>query len=275
MRRIAHISDLHFGRHDPTVAEGLLTALQESRPDLVAVSGDLTQRARSHEFAAARQFLDRLAVPALVVPGNHDIPLYNLFDRLFRPLSRYSRLITRDRQLVIIDEKIAVLGINTARGWIGPNGRISTRHVAEIRTGFSDVGPSVLRILVTHHPLLVPWTSHRLPAVRGARHGIEAIATAGVQMLLSGHYHRQHSAEVGIEYVAAKRSVLIVHAGTAISTRLREGANSFNLICIADGKVDCTPYVWDGARFQPTSPKRFAISDSRWRPLTADVAAAG
>jgi len=275
MTWIAHISDLHFGRHDPIVADGLLTVLEEKRPDLVAVSGDLTQRARSHEFAAARRFLDRLAMPTLVVPGNHDIPLYNLFDRLFRPLSRYTRLIARDRQLVVIDETIAVLGINTARGWIGPNGRLSTRHVAEIRAGFSDVGPSTLRILVTHHPLLVPWTSHHTPAIRGARHGIEAIAAAGVQMLLSGHYHRHHSAAVAIEHVAAKRSILIVHAGTAISTRLRGGANSFNLICIADEQVDCTPHVWDGARFRPTPPKRFRISDSRWRPLTADVAAIG
>jgi predicted MPP superfamily phosphohydrolase len=112
LRRIAHISDLHFGRHDPSVSEGLLTAINDARPHLVAVTGDLTQRARTWEFRTARAFLDRIGSPLLVVPGNHDVPLYNLVARFLHPHARFERFITRDRRPRYVDDEIAVVGLN-------------------------------------------------------------------------------------------------------------------------------------------------------------------
>src|SRR5690242_8777714 len=96
MRTILHLSDLHFGRTDPALIDPLLAAAREIAPDVVVVSGDLTQRARRAEFAAARAFLDALPSPQIVIPGNHDVPLYDVFSRFFRRLDRYQRTITED-----------------------------------------------------------------------------------------------------------------------------------------------------------------------------------
>ncbi len=96
MKKIAHISDLHFGTEDPMVATGLLEDLADYQPDLAAVSGDLTQRARHSEFIAARNYLAQIAAPKIIVPGNHDIPLYNILRRWLAPLQNYHETITRD-----------------------------------------------------------------------------------------------------------------------------------------------------------------------------------
>src|SRR5438552_3952786 len=115
MRILAHISDLHFGRTDAIVAEGLLKDIDTQKPDLIVVSGDLTQRARSLQFEEAKEYLARLHYPQLIVPGNHDIPLFDIFRRFFFPLTRYKKYITEDTTPEFIDEEIAVYGINTAR----------------------------------------------------------------------------------------------------------------------------------------------------------------
>jgi len=156
MRLIAHISDLHFGRHDPRLVEALQASLAAAAPDLVAVSGDLTQRARRHEFAAARDFLDRLVAPVIAVPGNHDVPLYNPLRRVFRPLERFRHHITAQHNPLFTDAEIAVLGINTARAAAFSNGRISHRQMDEIRALFGELPGEQFRVLVTHHPLMPP-----------------------------------------------------------------------------------------------------------------------
>src|SRR3954447_26019387 len=106
MRTIAHLSDLHFGRTDPDVVRGAIDAVRRLQPDLTVISGDLTQRARSHQFRAARAFLDRLPKPQIVVPGNHDIPLWNVFARSFSPLRKYRRIITGDLAPFFADDEI-------------------------------------------------------------------------------------------------------------------------------------------------------------------------
>src|SRR6267143_7245922 len=108
MRTLVHLSDLHFGRVDERLIDPLISAVTEINPDLVAVSGDLTQRARSHQFREARAFLDALPQPQIVVPGNHDVPLHNLFTRFLQPLYKYRRYITNDLQPFFTDEEIAV-----------------------------------------------------------------------------------------------------------------------------------------------------------------------
>ncbi len=115
MRKLAHISDLHFGRIDEEVVEALLADLRSLGPDLIVVSGDLTQRGHRHQFREARAFLDRLSAPYLVVPGNHDIPGVNMLARFAAPFARYQRYIERDMRPLHLDAEIAVLGLNTAR----------------------------------------------------------------------------------------------------------------------------------------------------------------
>jgi len=265
MRRIAHISDLHFGRHDPAVAAGLIEAIGRLTPDLVAVTGDLTQRAHRHEFAEARLFLDRIKQPALVIPGNHDVPLYNLIDRWLRPHARFAALIGPDCCPGYVDAEIAVLGLNTAsRRLDRGGGRARPSHIEAIRAGFADVPENVFRILLTHHPLLDPEDGSELAATRDVRPVLDAIAAAGVDLLLAGHHHRPFSAEGTIEYLDIKRSLLIVQAGTAISTRRRDGPNSFNLIEISNAHVTCTPWLWRRDAFGAGSPTRFVRDGRRW-----------
>jgi 3',5'-cyclic AMP phosphodiesterase CpdA len=273
MRRIAHISDLHFGRHDPGVVEDLLVALDRLAPDLVAVSGDLTQRARREEFAAARVFLDRIRQPVLAIPGNHDVPLYNLLARWLRPHARFARYIGPECCPLHVDADIAVLGLNTAsRRLDRGGGRATPAHIEAIRTGFGGLPRALFRVLVTHHPLLDPTDGSEIAATRDARPVLDAVADAGVDLLLAGHHHRPFSAEGAIEYLDVKRSLLIVQAGTAVSTRLRGGSNSFNLVAIDRPRVVCTPYLWKEGGFGAGQPTRFGRVDGRW--VRQEVAAA-
>src|SRR5437868_2776966 len=129
MRTIAHLSDLHLGRVDGALLDPLRRRLRELEPDLVVVSGGLTQRARLEQFRAARAYLDTLPGPQLVVPGNHDVPLYNVFQRFVRPLARYRRVVSRDLQPVFIDEEIAVIGVNPARSFVFKGVRINESQV--------------------------------------------------------------------------------------------------------------------------------------------------
>src|SRR4051812_2596140 len=125
MRTIAHISDLHFGRLDRSVAEGLVADLAERKPSLLVVSGDFTQRAREGQFRAAAEYLKRLPQPQLVVPGNHDVPLYDVVARFFSPLAGYRRIISSDLRPLYRDEEMLVLGVNTARSFTHKSGWIS------------------------------------------------------------------------------------------------------------------------------------------------------
>jgi predicted MPP superfamily phosphohydrolase len=133
MRTIVHLSDLHFGRVNPSLLDPLLTVVRDVAPDVVAISGDLTQRARSYQFQQARSFLDALPKPQIVVPGNHDIPLHNLFARFLEPLTKYKLYITDDLQPVYEDEEVAIVGVNTARSLTFKGGRINETQVSRLR----------------------------------------------------------------------------------------------------------------------------------------------
>ena len=134
MRPLVHLSDLHFGRVDSAIVQPLIDFIRASKPDLVAVSGDLTQRARTTQFLEARKFLDAIPFPKIVVPGNHDVPLRNIFARLFRMLDRFRRCISDDVEPFYADDEIAVAGLNTARALTGKNGRINRQQLEKLRT---------------------------------------------------------------------------------------------------------------------------------------------
>src|SRR4030081_3897722 len=152
MRTVVHLSDIHFGAVNEAIIAPLIRTINGLKPDVVAVSGDLTQRARSHQFKEARAFLDSLPKPQIVVPGNHDIPLHNVFARLAQPLEKYRRYIMDELQPFYGDDEIAILGINTARSLTIKGGRINKAQVAWLRERFCAVAPNVIKILVTHHP---------------------------------------------------------------------------------------------------------------------------
>lgn len=264
VRTIAHISDLHFGRHDETAAERLLADISAVRPDLLVITGDLTQRARHRQFAAARAFLDKLPRPVIVIPGNHDVPLYDVVERFVGRLARYRRYICDELQPFFADDEIALLGLNTARSAAFSNGRISFRQAAAIKSVFAQMPASRLRILAIHHPLAVPAVAGNLARVGRATLARKAITEAGVGLVLSGHYHRAYSGDLPPSDLVGDGSILFVQAGTAISTRLRGEPNSYNLLRVEPSTVTCTIRCFAGKDFEDAETARYALLGGRW-----------
>ena len=249
MKTIVHLSDLHFGTEDKTVLAGLLNDLDgvtAPRPMLVAISGDLTQRARAQQFLAARHFLDSLLVPYIVVPGNHDVPLYDLVSRLFRPFGLYKQYITEELSPVFMEDELAVMGITTAHGITHKHGRVTEAMVDQVcRTLSPSAAP--WKILVAHHPFVIPHGVEEEP-VKGADSALPRLERCGVDVILGGHLHVSHASDAA-GFRSQDRKVICVAAGTAISTRLRGEPNSYNRLCV-DGEI-LTVYHrrWNGARF--------------------------
>jgi 3',5'-cyclic AMP phosphodiesterase CpdA len=261
---IAHISDLHFGTEEPAVAEGLLTDLTELQPTLVVNSGDLTQRARAGQFKAARAYLDRVPFPQLTVPGNHDIPLYNLIRRFFFPLSRYKKYITPNLAPRFDHEQFVVLGVNTARSFTWKNGRISLEQIREIKSAFCELPFAQFKVLVTHHPFVPPPDDPSPALVGRGRRAMDVLDDCGADLLLAGHLHRHYQADAKTHHVRIKRTILVAQAGTAISRRRRNEPNAYNLITVIPPQVEIQVRAWNGSRFEPVASTRYTKIENHW-----------
>ena len=273
MPRLLHLSDLHFGAHDPALGAGVEQCAETLKPDLIVVSGDFTQRARTEQFEEACQFLGRLREhghEVLGVPGNHDVPLYDVLRRFLSPLTRYRRYI--DNSLCPFFEMpgVAVLGINTARSLTFKDGRISEEQMQFIRDVFSRTDPDSTRVLVTHHPLFAVPVGEQVERAVG-RHelALDAIEDAGVDLLLAGHAHHA-SAHDASELVTRSGGALVVQAGTATSTRTREQHQSFNTIDIENERLTVTVNAWEGDSFKAADAQPYKFEAGRWRILKAE-----
>jgi 3',5'-cyclic AMP phosphodiesterase CpdA len=261
---LVHLSDLHFGREEPRLAAALLDDLAAPPPTLVVVSGDLTQRARRAEFASARDWLGKVPAPVLAVPGNHDVPLFDVVRRFLRPLHRFRRYISPEVDPFFHREDLAVAGLNTARSFTFKDGRISEEQMAALRDRLAPLPERVFKVLVTHHPF-VPAPGDPAPAIvgRGFR-ALEVAESVGVDLLLAGHLHVGYHGDVRAHHVTLRRSMLVAQAGTAISTRVRGEPNAYNRITIADGEVSIEVRGWDGSAFAPRSMARYRKRDGEW-----------
>ena len=267
MKTLAHISDLHFGRLDPKVLEPLRSKLHALAPNLLVVSGDLTQRARKSQFRDAREYLDTLPKPQLVVPGNHDIPLYNVFKRFLAPLANYRRAMGDDLEPDYFDDEMAVVGVNTARSLVFKGGRINEKQAEAVRAKLCGQPEGVTKVVVTHHPFDVPKHSGEEDQIVGrARMALEKLAGCGADLLLSGHLHEGHVGHTAERYRIAGVSALVVQAGTATSSRTRESPNSFNLLRVEDNHVEVVHYVWSGSAFEPQETQAFDHDLQGWKP---------
>jgi len=264
MTRLVHISDLHFGRDRPELLEPLVAAINGARPDLVAVSGDLTQRARDTQFAAARAFLDRIEAPVLCVPGNHDIPVHRPVTRFLRPFRYYRKWIGRDLHPVARLPGMNVIGINTVDPWRWQRGRIRSRQIRRVCAICTASGPDVLNILVAHHPFEHrPGTEKRL--MRGAGKALKRLSDCGADAILSGHLHVWLT-EPFLTRPAGAR-LLQVHAGTGLSTRHRGEPNDFALIERTGDTltIDRIAANEAGDGFGTISTRRFRLGPDGWR----------
>jgi 3',5'-cyclic AMP phosphodiesterase CpdA len=257
-RTIVHLSDLHFGRDDPHVVAGLRDAVIALSPDVLAVSGDLTQRARRTEFQRARAFLDTLPFPRIVVPGNHDVPLFNLAARVFDPLGGYTRHITGDLEPCFADDVVWMAGVDTTRPERWKSGRIRQITRDRLHELLTRAVPDSVKVLVAHHPFEVPEGN------AGATDTLSALTGAGIDVVLTGHLHASYTGHTAHRYRIAGRSAVVVEAGTASSTRVREESNAFNVLRVARDRIEVEQRQWDGRAFGPSDTQQFTHSESGW-----------
>jgi 3',5'-cyclic AMP phosphodiesterase CpdA len=266
MRTLIHLSDLHFGRVDPGIVPPLLDFIGATKPDLVAISGDLTQRARRGEFAQARAFIDAVAFPKLVIPGNHDVPLQNVFARVFRTADRFRRFIAWDLEPFYVDQEIAVAGVNTTRALTGKNGRINRRQLEQLRARFASVSSAHIKIVVTHHPFDLPPGVEGDRVILRAKSAMKELAKIPVDMLLAGHFHVAGTTQTTTRYHIDNFAALIVSSGTTTSTRGRGQSNSFNVIEIESDRIAISQYHWhpDQRVFAFYSREEFVRGNAGW-----------
>ncbi|MEO8042683.1 MAG: metallophosphoesterase family protein [Acidobacteriota bacterium] len=267
MRTIVHISDIHFGDAEPRVVERLVEKIVEISPDLVVVSGDLTQRARTKQFAEARAFLDRLPKPQLIVPGNHDVPLYNVFDRFINPLTKFKKFITSDLTPGFLDDELAVFGINTARSMTIKGGRVSEEQVEELQQRLCAVDEEKVKIIVTHHPFDLPEGFDEDDIVGRAKKVMPKLAECGADVFLAGHLHVSHITHSARRYrLENGYSALIIQAGTAASLRERGEENSFNLLEVELGILTVKRFQCrlPEAGFRLATTEQFSKSKRGW-----------
>jgi 3',5'-cyclic AMP phosphodiesterase CpdA len=266
MRTILHLSDLHFGRVDEAILSPLVAFINETKPDLVAISGDFTQRARTIEYIAAQEFLALIPFPKIVVPGNHDVPLRNLFLRFWHSLDSYRRYISDDLQPFYSDPEIAVAGVNTARALTWKDGRINKGQLDKLRADFESVPDGRTKIVVTHHPFDLP-AGARGDVVGRSDLAIQTLAECRVDVLLSGHFHIADIGYTAKRYNVPGYSALIVSSGTSTSTRYRGGqSNSLNVICVEHPRITIQRHVWskEAQAFDAAPAERFHRTDDGW-----------
>jgi 3',5'-cyclic AMP phosphodiesterase CpdA len=266
MRTIVHLSDLHFGRHDERIIGPLVERITSIRPDLIAVSGDLTQRARRGQFQHASMFLDRLRFPLLVVPGNHDVPLFNLAARFLDPFGGYRRWINPDLEPAYIDDEVAVIGLNSARALMtGGRGRLNMRQIDAAVERLRPLSPAPIKVIVTHHPFDLPEGLPPVHLVGRASIAMQHFAAAGADLFLAGHLHVSHVGHTADRYNIAGHSALVVQAGT-LSTRGRGELNTFNVLRIARPEMAVERYSWEtgSQAFDQTFAGRFRHTAEGW-----------
>ncbi len=259
MSVVLHISDTHFGTEVPQVLEALVSLATQQKPNLVILSGDITQRARPVQFRAAKAFADRLGAPLLAIPGNHDIALFDLWARLTRPYARYAAAFGSNTEPAHSSPQCLVIGVNTTRAWRHKNGAVSSAQIDRVARQLRAATAEQLRVVVVHQPLAVTEDRDRVNLLRGHADALKEWAAAGADLLLGGHIHLPYT--LAIHGLA--RRMWVVQAGTAVSSRTRPGVpNSVNILRwgeapgaqhhpTPDGgsaKHNCQVEQWDFAR---------------------------
>ena len=232
MTLLLQISDPHFGTEQPPVAAALLRLANTLRPDLVVMSGDITQRARRAQFSAARAFVKSFgATPFVVVPGNHDIPLYNLFARVAHPYANFRRVFGHDLEPVFESAELLVIGVKTTRAHRHKDGEVSEQQVERVVRRLEHAAARQLRVVVTHQPLVAARANDIRNLLHGREHAVERWSQAGVDLILGGHIHLPYVTPLHVAYKDLPLQMWAVQAGTSLSSRVRGNVpNSVNVI---------------------------------------------
>jgi len=255
MSVLLQISDTHFGTERRQVVEALVALAAQQRPDVVVLSGDITQRARPEQFRAAKAFVDRLGAPVLAIPGNHDISLFDLWARLTRPYARYAAVFGADLEPVHLSQDLLVVGVNTTRAWRHKNGEVSAAQIDRVANLLTAARPRQLRVVVVHQPAAVTQARDRPNLLRGHRAATRVWSAAGADLVMGGHIHLPYT----LALHGLARRLWVVQAGTGVSSRIRPGApNSVNIL--RWGEASSGP----GAQAQTESEARRCCLIERW-----------
>ena len=270
MSLLLHISDTHFGTEQPKVVAALLALAHERRPDLLVYSGDMTQRAREVEFTAARAFCQELGIARmLALPGNHDIPLFDVLARAMHPYARYLAAFGPRLEPALDMDGFLVVGVNTTRASRHKNGEVSEAQVARVATQLRAARGNQLRIVVTHQPADVIRAEDEHDRLRDAEPALQAWSRAGADLVLGGHIHLPYIIDLAARPQPTPRPMWCVQAGTAVSSRLRHGTcNSVNLLewSPQPGRPrQCRVQRWD---YTPAQ-ERFTLAEDRVLDLGA------
>lgn len=232
MSLLLHMSDTHFGTERPEVVTALLELVSTQQPDVVVLSGDITQRATRAQFAAAARFVAQLPrAPLVAIPGNHDIPLFNLAARLFNPYGQHRRAFGRELEPVFESDHWLVLAVNTTRRWRHADGEVSPEQVDRVAHRLLQAKHGQVRVVVTHQPVAVTLREDEPNLLHGRAHAVQRWSEAGADLVMGGHIHLPFVAPLRPHFAAAPRPLWAVQAGTAVSSRTRpEAPNSVNLI---------------------------------------------
>lgn len=274
MKTIVHLSDLHFGAELTQLAAALREDILARPPSLVVISGDLTQRARGSQFLAAQAYLKTLPGPQLAIPGNHDIPLYDVLRRFAAPLARYRRYIATDVDPTFVDDELFVAGINTARSLTWKSGRISERQIATLKTRLERTRAR-FKVVVTHHPFIPPpldsSSDARIDLVGRATQALSILDAGRVDVLLAGHLHHGYSGDVRTHYPAAKRAIVCAQAGTAISHRVRGiEPNGYNRIVLDADTIQIEVRTWKESAFVTLRTVGYRRIDDGWQAVARE-----
>ena len=222
MRRLLHISDVHFGPpHLHELSASIVDLVEARRPDLVVVSGDLTQRAKPTQFQDARRFVDSFPVPSITVPGNHDVPLFRFWERLFVPFGAYRSNFAENLEPIFEDDEMLVVGINTAHAWTWTGGRIRPARLEQLARLFEGKPEELFKVVVAHHHLIPPPRFGSQGVLRHAAEAVDLFSRVGVDLILSGHQHQSFIANTEEFYPKGRSPVVILHSGTTTSNRGR------------------------------------------------------
>lgn len=263
MTTVLQISDTHFGTEQPWVVAALLRLANEIRPAVVVLSGDITQRARRAQFDAARDFVNRMARPTLAIPGNHDIPLFNVVARLFHPYAGFERVFGPNLAPEWENADVKILCVNTTRASRHKNGEVSAEQIRAVSQRLATATRQQMRIVVTHQPVHVLRGSEVHNRLHGHYEAIQAWSEAGADLIMGGHIHLPYIAPLQEHYAEVRRRCWAVQAGTAVSHRVRaRHPNSVNVIMRADantGSVERWDYDSERDRFELASQHRLNL----------------
>lgn len=271
MTVLLHLSDTHFGTEQPAVVTAAQKLAHAEKPDAVILSGDITQRARAAQFDAARAFCDGLKVERLLtLPGNHDIPLYNVAARLLAPYAAYTRVFGEELEPELEFGDVLVIGVNTTRPERHKDGEVSPKQIERVVRRLQGARREQLRIVVTHQPACVMRPEDEKDRLHGGDEAVQAWSHAGADLVLGGHIHLPYVSDVCARVKGTGRPMYCIQAGTAFSMRVRHNTpNSVNVVRwtppAAGAPRVCQVERWDydlaDDRFEMTHPYELRLGE--------------